>query len=452
MMTVLQSILRRLGLAVAVALLAFASPVAAKIFDAKTYTLPNGLQVVLIEDHRAPVVTQMIWYKAGAADEKIGKGGIAHFLEHLMFKGTPTNSGGVFSELVARSGGRENAFTAHDYTAYFQTVAADQLDNVLRLEADRMTNLILTKEQVDSERLVILEERRQVVDNNPSSQFGEQVAAVQYLAYPYRLPIIGWEHEIRGLTQEDALEWYRTWYTPNNAVLVIAGDVTLDQLKPMVEKYYAPIPSRALPPRFRAEEPPQRAERRVDMEHPRVTQTTWSRSYLAPSYAWGEKQHALPLSFLVEILGGSSTSRLYRSLVVEQKIAVSAGAYYNPGGLGPNRFGVYAVPAEGKTPADIEAAVRIVLDDLLKSGVTAEEMTRARTGMLSEIVYARDSVQGAARIFGAALTTGRSIEDVETYAEQVNAVSADQVNAAGKAVFDVTRSVVSVLRPRPPQK
>ena len=452
MMTFLLTTPRRLGLALAALLVLTAGPANAKIFDAKTYTLPNGLQVVLIEDHRAPVVTQMIWYKAGAADEKIGKGGIAHFLEHLMFKGTPANPAGVFSQLVARSGGRENAFTAHDYTAYFQTVAADQLDNVLRLEADRMTNLILTKEQVDSERQVILEERRQVVDNNPSSQFSEQVSAIQYLAYPYRLPVIGWEHEIRGLTQDDALEWVRTWYAPNNAALVIAGDVTLDQLKPMVEKYYGPIPSRPLPVRFRAEEPPQRAERRIEMEHPRVTQTTWSRSYLAPSYAWGEKQHAMPLSFLVEILGGSSTSRLYRALVVEHKIAVSAGAYYNPGGLGPNRFGVYAVPAQGKTPAEVEAAVRGVIETLLTTGVTAEEMTRARTGMLAEVVYARDSVQGAARIFGAALTTGRSIEDVETYAEQVNAVTADQVNAAGKAVFDVTKSVVSVLRPRPPQK
>lgn len=445
------SISRRLGLALVVVLAALTAPAHAKIFNAQTYTLANGLQVVLIEDHRAPVVTQMIWYKAGAADEAIGKGGIAHFLEHLMFKGTTNNPGGVFSQLVARSGGRENAFTAHDYTAYFQTVAADQLDAVLRLEADRMTNLTLTKEQVDSERQVILEERRQVVDNNPSSQFAEQIAAIQYLAYPYRLPIIGWEHEIRGLTQEDALAWYRSWYTPNNAVLVVAGDVTMDQLKPMVEKYYAPIPARPLSLRFRAEEPPQRAERRIEMEHPRVTQTTWGRSYLAPGYNWGEKQHALPLSFLAEVLGGSSTSRLYRSLVVEQKIAVSAGAYYNPSGLGPNRFGVYAVPAAGTSPAEVEAAVRSVLDNLLKDGVTAEEMTRARTGMLAQVVYARDSVQGAARIFGAALSTGRSIEDVETYAEQVEKVTADQVNAAGRAVFDNTKSVVSVLRPRPQQ-
>jgi len=451
MMSVPLSIRRGLALLLAAAVLAVALPAAARIFDAKTFTLANGLQVVLIEDRRAPVVTQMIWYRAGAADEPIGKGGIAHFLEHLMFKGTIGNPGGVFSQLVARSGGRENAFTAHDYTAYFQTVASDQLEAVLRLEADRMTNLTLTKEQVDSERQVILEERLKVVDNNPSSQFGEQVAAVQFLAYPYRLPVIGWEHEIRGLTQEDALAWYRTWYTPNNAVLIVAGDVKLDRLKALAEKYYAPIPARPLPARFRAEEPPQRAERRVEMEHPRVTQTTWSRSFLAPGYVWGDRQHALPLSFLSQILGGSSTSRLYRSLVVEQKIAVSAGAWYSPGGIGPSRFGVYAVLAPGKTATEVEAATASVLDGLLKDGLTDEEMLRARTGMLAEAIYARDSVEGAARIFGAALANGRSIEDVETYADQVRAVTAAQVLAAATAVFDQSRSVVSVLRPRPAQ-
>lgn len=421
-------------------------PVQAGLFDPKTFYLDNGLQVVLIEDHRAPVVTQMIWYKAGSADEPRGKSGIAHFLEHLMFKGTADVPAGEFSAIVSRNGGRENAFTSYDYTGYFQTVASDRLETVMRLEADRMTNLTLTKEQVDSERLVILEERRSRVDNTPTGQFFEQMNATQYLAYPYRIPVIGWEAEMAKLSLDDALDWYRRHYAPNNAILVVAGDVSLDELKPLAEKYYGAIPRRDVPERVRLDEPPQLAERRLEMAHPQVTQDTWRRSYLAPSYLWGETQHALPLQLLAQIIGGGATSRLYRDMVIGSEMAVQASAFYSANDIGPSQFFLFAIPRGDTTLADIEKRMDEVIAEIVQQGITEDELMRTKRLLLSQAVYARDNVQGAARIFGEALTNGRSIEDVESWPDRVRAVTVDEVNAAARYVFDKRRSVTGILR------
>ncbi len=421
-------------------------PVQAGLFNPKTFYLDNGLQVVLIEDHRAPVVTQMIWYRAGSADEPRGKSGIAHFLEHLMFKGTVDVPSGEFSAIVSRNGGRENAFTSYDYTGYFQTVASDRLETVMRLEADRMTNLTLTREQVDSERLVILEERRSRVDNTPTGQFFEQMNATQYLAYPYRIPVIGWEAEMAKLSLDDALDWYRRHYAPNNAILVVAGDVSLDELKPLAEKYYGSIPRRDVPERVRLDEPPQLAERRLEMAHPQVTQDTWRRSYLAPSYLWGETQHALPLQLLAQIIGGGATSRLYRDMVVGSEMAVQASAFYSANDIGPSQFFLFAIPRGDTTLADIEKRMDEVIAEIVRQGITEDELMRTKRLLLSQAVYARDNVQGAARIFGEALTNGRSIEDVESWPDRVRAVTVDEVNAAARYVFDKRRSVTGILR------
>ena len=421
-------------------------PADAGLFDPKSFVLENGLQVVLIEDHRAPVVTQMIWYRAGSADEPIGKSGIAHFLEHLMFKGTRNVPIGEFSETVTRNGGRENAFTSYDYTGYFQTVAADRLETVMRLEADRMTNLTLTEEQVVAERKVILEERSSRVDNTPNGLFFEQMNAAQYLAYPYRIPVIGWENEIRDLSLADALDWYRTYYTPNNAILIVAGDVTLEELRPLAEKYYGIIPQRAQPERQRPQEPPQLAARRLEMFHHQVTQDTWRRSYLAPSYQWGESQHALPLQLLEQILGRRSTSRLYRNMVIEDQIAVRASAFYSATDVGPSQFFLFAVPRGDTTLDDIEARMEALVADVLENGITQEELDRTKRFLLAQAIYARDNVQGAARIFGEALTNGRTIDDVENWPDRMNAVTLDEVNAAARYVFDKSRSVTGLLR------
>jgi len=441
-----------LGLVVATVLVAVrpASLEAAGLFDPKTFVLDNGLQVVLIEDHRAPVVTQMIWYKAGSADEPRGKSGIAHFLEHLMFKGTSNVPSGEFSEVVTRNGGRENAFTSYDYTGYFQTVAADRLETVMRLEADRMTNLTLTEEQVDAERLVILEERRSRVDNTPTGLFFEQMNAAQYLTYPYRIPVIGWENEMQALTRDDALAWYRTHYAPNNAILVIAGDVTLAELRPLAEKYYGPIARRVVPERTRLEEPPQLASRRLDMAHPLVTQDTWRRSYLAPSYTWGETQHALGLQLLSEIMGGGATSRLYRDMVIGSQLAVQASTFYSANDMGPSQFFLFAIPRGETTLGEVEARMDQLVAEIVENGVTPDELERTKRRLLSQAVYARDNVQGAARIFGGALTNGRTVEDVESWPDRVRAATVEDVNAAARYVFDLRRSVTGILRAEKP--
>ncbi len=418
----------------------------AGLFNPQSFTLDNGLQVVLIEDHRAPVVTQMIWYRAGSADEPLGKSGIAHFLEHLMFKGTRNVPFGEFSETVTRNGGRENAFTSYEYTGYFQTVAADRLESMMRLEADRMTNLTITEAQVSAERNVILEERRSRVDNTPTGLFFEQMNAAQYLTYPYRIPVIGWENEIRNLSLDDALEWYRTYYTPNNAILIIAGDVTLEELRPLAEKYYGVIERRAEPVRARLREPPQLAARRLEMFHPQVTQDTWRRSYLAPSYQWGESQHALPLQLLAQVLGGRSTSRLYRTMVVEEQVAVQSSAFYSATDVGPSQFFLFAVPRGEVTLEDIEARIDAMIADVVENGVTQDELDRTKRFLRAQAIYARDNVQGAARIFGEALTNGRTIEDVESWPERINAVTLDEVNAAARYVFNKQRSVTGILR------
>jgi zinc protease len=433
---------------VGVAVLATA-PARAGLFNPETATLANGLQVIVIPDHRVPVITHMIWYKVGAADDPPGKSGIAHFLEHLMFKGTETVPPGEFSKIVARNGGRDNAFTGQDYTAYFQSVAADKLELVMRLEADRMRNLTLTAAEVDPERDVVLEERRSRTDNEPSAILSEQLDAAQFLAHPYGIPVIGWEHEIRGLNTADAIAFYRRFYVPNNAILVVAGDVTMATVRPLAEKYFGAVPSGNPPPRLRPQEPPQRAARRLEMRDPRVRQPNWRRSYLAPSRMSGETQHSLPLRMLAEILGGGSTSRLYRALVVEQKIAAGAGAYYRGFSIDQDRFWVSGTPVPGSDVAALEAAADAVIDEMMRDGVTEDELNRTKAGMLAAAVYARDSLSSAARLFGSALTIGLTVDEVESWPERVEAVTVEQVNAAARYVFDKDRSVTGILLPKP---
>ncbi|MGE3740931.1 MAG: M16 family metallopeptidase, partial [Geminicoccaceae bacterium] len=319
----------------------------AGVFHPETFTLDNGMEVVVVENHRAPVLAHMVWYKVGTADSPPGKSGLPHFLEHLMFKGTGEIPPGEFSKIVARQGGNDNAFTSQDSTAYFQMIAKDRLELVMAMEADRMVNLDLSDEHVYPERDVILEERRSRVDNEPSALLGEQLMAAQYLHHPYRLPVIGWFHEIAGYTREDALEFYRTWYAPNNAVLVIAGDVTAAELRPLAERTYGAVAARPMLTRRRLAEPPQHAARRVTLRHERVRQPNLMRTYLAPSYASPGHEHAYALELLSEILGGGGTSRLFRSVVVERALAAGAGSHYRGTGLDGTIFRIYGVPRPG---------------------------------------------------------------------------------------------------------
>jgi zinc protease len=419
----------------------------AQIFNPTQFMLGNGMQVVLIEDHRAPVVHHMVWYRVGAADEAPGVSGVAHYLEHLMFKGTPNMLPGEFSKTVAREGGRDNAFTSSDYTGYFQTIARDRLELVMSMEADRMSALSPKESDAKPELQVVMEERLSRTDNNPGALFGEQLDAAQYLSHPYGRPVIGWPSEIQRLTLNDAMTFYRSHYAPNNAILIVAGDVRPNELKALAEKYYGLIPMRPIPPRFRPQEPNQLAARRLSMSDARVVQPSMRRSYLAPTRSAGEKQHAVPLAVLSEILN-APTGRLHKLLVEGDGPAVSAGAWYSSMSLDQSTFGFAASPKRDRRLDEVEAALDRVIADLLLNGVTEDEMRRARTGMLAETIYARDSLSGAARIFGVALTSGLTVEDVEAWPKLVDAVTAEQVLAAARHVFDLRRSVTGHLLPK----
>jgi zinc protease len=418
-------------------------------FNAESFTLANGLQVVVIENHRAPIVTQMVWYKVGSADEPRGKTGIAHFLEHLMFKGTKETPPGAFSRIVAQNGGRENAFTTADYTAFFQNVASDRLELMMKLESQRMTGLVLNDAVVLPERDVIVEERHTRIDNSPAALLNEQVNTALFLHHPYRNPVIGWEHEMRQLSTQDALSFYHTWYAPNNAVLVIGGDVTVAEVKRLAEKYYGALPRRAVPERHRLTEPPKVASSRLVMKSPRVGQPSWSRTYLAPSYRLGETRYAYALQVLAEVLGNGARSRLYQSLVLDQKLALDAGAFYNPGAYDYATFGFYATPGKDVRIADLETAIEGVTKDVLKNGVTSAEVDRAKRNMQAQAIFARDSLDGPARIIGAALATGRSLDEVETWPQHIGEVTADEVNAAARLVIHDDVGVTGVLLPEP---
>jgi zinc protease len=415
------------------------------VFHPQTCRLDNGLDVVLVQNHRAAVVSHWVWYRVGTADSPPGKSGLPHFLEHLMFKGTARIPPGQFSKIVARNGGNDNAFTSYDFTAYFQMIAKDRLPLVMEMEADRMTNLRLDDATVYPERDVIVEERRQRIDNDPNSLFFEQLSALQHLHHPYRLPVIGWMHEIESYRREDAEAFYRQWYAPNNAALVVVGDVTMDELRPLAEQYYGGIPARALPERWRPAEPPQHAERRVVLADPRVRQPSLIRSYLAPSYCSQGAEHAAPLEVLAELLGGGETSRLYRRLVVERALAVAAGASYSPLMRDGSTLRVFASPREGVDLDTLEAALDAELERLLRDGVADDELARTRRRLLAELIYARDSLNTAAHALGSTLAVGLTPADLEAWPRRIAAVGTGDLAAAARAVLDRRRAVTGRL-------
>ncbi|WP_112322331.1 M16 family metallopeptidase [Oceanibium sediminis] len=413
-----------------------------------TSRLDNGLEIVVIEDHRAPVVTHMLWYRVGAGDDPMGKSGIAHFLEHLLFKGTEKFPGDRFQANVAANGGSDNAFTSYDYTGYFQRVAADRLDLMMEMEADRMRKLVLTPEDVATERDVILEERRSQVERSPGGLFNEQMRAAIYLNNPKGRPIIGWEHEIRDLQLEDALAFYRRYYAPNNAILIVAGDVEPDAVFALAETHYGPLePTQGLEPRARPSEPPQRAERRLTYRDARVRQPYLSRSYLAPSRRAGNNADAAALSVLARLLGGSVTSFLVQRLEVEEKVMISVGAAYGPNGLDGSTFGLYAAPVDGVSLEQAAAALDRAVADFLDQGPDLEALERVKAGIRASEIYALDSQQSRARAYGSALTSGLTVEDVASWTDALDAVTAEDVIAAGRAVFRRESSVTGYVLP-----
>ncbi|MDF2120164.1 pitrilysin family protein [Roseiarcaceae bacterium H3SJ34-1] len=410
------------------------------------FFLDNGLEVVVIPDHRAPVVTHMVWYRNGSADDPVGKSGIAHFLEHLMFKGTKRHPKGEFSDIVAELGGQENAFTSIDYTAYYQRVPKEHLAVLMDFEADRMTNLVLTDDVVTPERDVVLEERRMRTDSDPGAQLGEAVQAALYTHHPYGKPIIGWEHEIETLDRTDALAYYNRFYTPENAVLIVAGDVLPEEVRALAEASYGKIKAHGeAPKRMRTREPQPRAHRLVTLADDKVEQPSQQRVYLVPSYTTAAPGDAEALELAAHLLGGGPTSLLYRSLVVDKKIAVAVGAYYMGTSLDDTRFFVYAVPAPDVSLEELDDEVGAIIDAMGKKLVDEADLARAKTRLIADAVYAQDSQTSLARWYGAALTTGHSVADVKDWPNRIDAVSAEQVRAAVAKWLELRRSVTGFL-------
>lgn len=435
----------RILMSVLACLLAAALPAASEE-QVTAFTLDNGMQAVVIEDHRAPVVVHMVWYRAGSADERPGVSGVAHFLEHLLFKGTKTLKPGEFSATVARQGGNDNAFTSNDYTAYFQRVAADRLDLMMQMESDRMVNLQLDESDIATERDVIIEERNQRVENNPSALFREQHEAAQYLNHPYGAPIIGWQHEMRQLGLEDALSFYRTYYAPNNAILVVAGDVDPEEVRKLAEQHYGALPANPdLPQRTRPQEPRQMAERRLVFQDARVAQPYVSRSYLAPERDSGSQEEAAALQLLAEVLGGGTTSILAEKLQFDSRKAVYTSAYYRGMALDDTTFNLSIVPAADVSLQEAEEALDDVLEQFLKDGVDADHLDRIKMQVRASQIYARDDVGSLANRYGRALSQGLTVEDVQAWPDILQDVTEEEIMAAARKVLNRDRAVTGWL-------
>ncbi|MEZ5900194.1 MAG: pitrilysin family protein [Hyphomicrobiaceae bacterium] len=416
---------------------------------ASEFKLANGMDVVVIPDHRAPVVTHMVWYRVGAADEVRGVSGIAHFLEHLMFKSTEKFPAAEFSKVVARLGGQDNAFTGQDATSYFQNISKDRLKTMMEMEAERMVNLRLDDKEVLTERDVILEERRSRIDNNPAALLDEQLNAALYLNHPYGVPVIGWYHEMAKLSPQNAQDFYKHYYAPNNAILVVAGDVTPDEVKKLAEETYGKLPTNPAvsSTRVRPSEPPQIVARRLELKDPRAGNFSFHRYYITPSYKSAKPGEAEALEVMMKIIGDGATSRLYKKLVVDGKVAASTSGDFSGLGMDSGQITLFAVAADGVPLPKIEAMADEVLDDVVKNGVTPQELQRAKNALTAEYIYQSDNQAILARRYGWALVVGRTIEDVESWPDRIAKVSLDDIKKVAGEYLDIRHSVTGYMTP-----
>lgn len=429
-------------------LLALAPPVtAATPPTIETFTLRNGMEVIVIPNHRVPAVNHMVWYRIGAADDPPGKSGLAHFHEHLMYQGTAKFKAGEYAEIIARHGGQQNAFTGYDATSYYINIAKDALPLAMELEADRMRDLTASDANVAREKEVIIEERRSRIENNPDALLDEQMNAALFRQHPYHRPVIGWIQEMKGLAKDDVVRFHRAYYHPNNAILIVSGDVTEASVKPLAEKYYGVLPKAEGPPRRWDNEPPHIAERRIVLHHANVRQPNWNRAYAASSLAYGEKSDALPLFVLSHILGEGKSSRFYQSLVIEQKLASSIDTSYGGFNLGPAKFEINITPEQSVDLARLETAVDQEIDRLNKEGISDEEMARAKTSLKAESVYARDGLTSMARIMGWVRIANLDARYFSQWPDLIEAVTKDQVVAAARRTLLVKQSVTGILLP-----
>jgi zinc protease len=390
----------------------------------------------------------MVWYRVGSADEAAGQSGIAHFLEHLMFKGTEKHPTGAFSQRVSAIGGEENAFTTYDYTAYFQRVAKENLREMMEFEADRMTGLVLTDAAVATERDVVINERRDRTDKNPDALLGEALQRALYRNHPYGRPVIGWMHEIEELDRPTALAFYKRYYTPNNAILVVAGDVTPEEVRGLAEDTYGKIAARPEAVRTaRPEEPPAVGATTVTVRDERVREPQIQQAYVTPSVITAEGREAEALSVLAEILGGNSTSRFYDGVVRGDGPGNYAGAAYLAQGVDDTRFLVYGTPKPGVSLRDLETAMEAIIADIRDNGVTEEELDRAKRSAVAQAIYSLDSQTALANIVGRSLIVGSSLEDVQNWPSRIQAVTAADVQDVAAKYLQVDRSATGYLEP-----
>ena len=410
-------------------------------------TLPNGMRLLVKEDHRAPTVAHMVWYNVGSMDEIDGHSGLAHLLEHMMFKGTPKVGPGEFSKRVAAAGGRDNAFTSHDYTAYFQQIPKEKLADMMALEADRMRHLNVDPKEFAQEIKVVMEERRMRTDDNPQSKLFEQLNAVAFQAHPYRRPVIGWMNDLEAMTAADAKGWYQSWYTPNNATLVVVGDVNPQEVFKLAAQTYGKIKNRALPERKPQQEPAQAGIRRLEVSAP-AELPVLIMAYKAPTLRKPADETApYALKMLGAILNGHDAARLNQQLVREQGLAVSTGADYDMTSRGPSLFYLYGSPSQGKTVEALETALREQIKLIQDHGVTEEELKRAKAQLVASEVFKLDSIFGQAMEIGALETAGLSWRDQASLIHGLQAVSAQAVQEQAKTIFNDRQLTVGVLRP-----
>lgn len=421
-------------------------PVQAEVFEK---TLSNGLKVIVKEDHRAPVLVQQIWYRAGSMDERTGTTGVAHVLEHMMFKGTKSVPAGEFSKRIAAAGGRENAFTSYDYTAYFQQLHKSKLPLAMQLESDRMQNLQLSPAEFSKEIKVVMEERRMRTDDEPHSLMQETLMAAAYQEHPYQHPVIGWMNDLEAMTASDAQAWYKTWYAPNNAVLVIAGDVQAKEVFVLAQRYYGKIPAHQLPVRRNYIEPAQLGIKRVTVKAP-AQLPHLIMSYHAPTVRDAEKDDVpYALEVLAGILDGNESARLNKSLVREQQIASEIGAGYDSTARGPGMFTIEGTPSEGKTVVELEAAIREQLTKLIRDGVSADELQRIKAQVTANEVYKRDSVFYQAMQIGQLESVGLSYKAIPVMLKKIQEVTAQQVQQVARDILTDDHLTVAVLDPQP---
>ena len=442
-------IMRMVGLHWVVAVIIYLAALPASAFEERveSFTLRNGMEVVVVENHRVPAVSHTLWYRVGAADDPQGRSGLAHYLEHMMFKGTKAHSGTAYAKKIGRLGGQSNAFTGRDFTGYYVNIATSQLELVMALEADRMRGLAPADEEFLRERDVILEERKMVVENKPLAVLAEEMDALLYRHHPYQTPIIGWKHEIQKLSKADVMSHYHRYYRPANALLVVAGDITAQKLKPLAEKYYGSIPSGMIMPRQWTQEPPHRGPRRITLHDANTTQPIWYKSYIAPSLLEGDKSKVFPLFVLAQLLGGGETSVLYRKLVVEQKLASHVSVDYSALQRGHGDINIYAVPAEAVSMQRLEVAIDAAITEFIKTAVSEASLARTKTLLKAEVIYAQDSLEGVARMVGQLRVLGLPMEVFTRWQEAVAKVTADQVKDAAQHVFDENASVTGWLLP-----